>query len=293
MHELTTVAIEAMAPLYPELRRDAPNILTVMDGEEAAFSTTLRTGTAIFEVAVEENKRENSPSISGTQAFQLHDTYGFPIDLTLEMAAEQGLSVDEDGFRRLMTEQKERARRDAAEKKTGNVDVSVFADLLERSGSVAFTGYDVISGEATVLGLLVDGLPVPSAGAGTELDVILDRTPFYAEGGGQLADSGVITVDGGVVDIADVQTPLRRPHRAPRPGQVRRDRHRRAGARGDRHRAPPGAVPLAHRDPPRAPRAAQRAGGVGGPGGLGELARQAQVRLHRPGRGAALGARRR
>ena len=105
MHELTTVAIEAMAPLYPELRRDAPNILTVMDAEEAAFSSTLRTGTAIFEVAVEENKRKNSPSISGTQAFQLHDTYGFPIDLTLEMAAEQGLSVDEDGFRRLMAEQ--------------------------------------------------------------------------------------------------------------------------------------------------------------------------------------------
>ena len=208
MNDLTTVAIEAMAPLYPELRRDAPNILTVMDAEEAAFSTTLRTGTAIFEVAVEENKRKNLPSISGTQAFQLHDTYGFPIDLTLEMAAEQGLSVDEDGFRRLMAEQKDRARRDAAEKKTGNVDVSVFADMLERSGSVAFTGYDVISGEATVLGLLVDGIPVPSAGAGTELDVILDRTPFYAEGGGQLADSGVITVDGGVVDIADVQTPL-------------------------------------------------------------------------------------
>jgi alanyl-tRNA synthetase len=208
MHELSGTAIEAMAPLYPELRRDAPNILTVMDGEETAFSSTLRTGTAIFEVAVEENRRKNSPAISGVQAFQLHDTYGFPIDLTLEMAAEQGLSVDEDGFRRLMTEQRDRARRDAAEKKTGNVDVSVFAGLLERSGAVTFTGYDQVSGEATVAGLLVDGIPVPSAGAGTELDVILDRTPFYAQGGGQLSDSGVITVDGGVVDVFEVQTPL-------------------------------------------------------------------------------------
>ena len=160
MHELTAVAIEAMGPLYPELRRDAPNIHTVIDAEEAAFASTLRTGTAIFEAAVEENKRKNRSSISGAQAFQLHDTYGFPIDLTLEMAAEQGLSVDEDGFRRLMSEQKERARKDAAEKKTGNVDISVFADVLERSGSVTFTGYDQISGEATVLGLLVNGVPV-------------------------------------------------------------------------------------------------------------------------------------
>jgi alanyl-tRNA synthetase len=208
IHELTTVAIEAMAPLYPELRRDAANIHTVMDAEEAAFGSTLRTGTAIFEAAVEENRRKSLNAISGAQAFQLHDTYGFPIDLTLEMAAEQGLSVDEDGFRRLMAEQKDRARRDAAGKKTGNVDISVFADLLERSGSVTFTGYDQISGEATVLGLLVNGIPVPSAGAGTEVDVVLDRTPFYAEGGGQLADSGVITTDGSIVDVSDVQTPL-------------------------------------------------------------------------------------
>jgi alanyl-tRNA synthetase len=208
IHELTSVTIEAMAPLYPELRRDAANIHTVMDAEEAAFGSTLRTGTAIFEAAVEENRRKSLKAISGAQAFQLHDTYGFPIDLTLEMAAEQGLSVDEDGFRRLMAEQKERARKDAAGKKTGNVDISVFADLLERSGSVTFTGYDQISGEATVVGLLVDGIPVPNAGAGTELDVILDRTPFYAEGGGQLADAGAITTDGSIVDVSDVQTPL-------------------------------------------------------------------------------------
>ena len=208
MHELTAVAIEAMAPLYPELQRDAPNIHTVIDAEEAAFASTLRTGTAIFEAAVEENKRKSRNTISGAQAFQLHDTYGFPIDLTLEMASEQGLSVDEDGFRRLMAEQKERAKKDAAEKKTGNVDISVFADMLERSGSVTFTGYDQVSGEAAVLGLLVDGVPVHTAGAGTELDVVLDRTPFYAEGGGQLADGGVITTDGSIVDVFDVQTPL-------------------------------------------------------------------------------------
>jgi alanyl-tRNA synthetase len=208
MPELTSVTIEAMAPLYPELSRDAANIRTVLDAEEAAFASTLRTGTAIFDASVEENRRKNSATLSGAQAFQLHDTYGFPIDLTLEMAAEQGLTVDEEGFRRLMAEQRERAKRDAAEKKTGNADISAFAEMLERSGTVTFTGYDQISGEATILGLLVDGAPVPVAGAGTEVDVVLDRTPFYAEGGGQLADSGTITADGGVVAVSDVQTPL-------------------------------------------------------------------------------------
>jgi alanyl-tRNA synthetase len=208
MHELTSVALEAMADLYPELSRVAANIHTVIDAEEAAFASTLRTGTAIFDASVEENRRKGSAALSGAQAFQLHDTYGFPIDLTLEMAAEQGLTVDEEGFRRLMAQQRERAKRDAAEKKTGNADISAFAEMLERSGAVTFTGYDQISGEATILGLLVNGVPVPTAGAGTEVDVVLDRTPFYAEGGGQLADEGTISVDGGEIAVRDVQTPL-------------------------------------------------------------------------------------
>ncbi|MBV9205120.1 MAG: alanine--tRNA ligase, partial [Actinobacteria bacterium] len=203
MHELTSVAIDAMGQLYPELRRDAANIHTVIDAEEAAFASTLRTGTAIFDASAEELRRKNSTTLSGAQAFQLHDTYGFPIDLTLEMAAEQGLTVDEEGFRRLMAQQRERAKRDAAEKKTGNADISAFADLLERSGAVTFTGYDQIAGEATVLGLLVGGVPVQVAGAGTEVDVVLDRTPFYAEGGGQLADAGRITTDGGEIAVFD------------------------------------------------------------------------------------------
>ncbi|MGH3256014.1 MAG: alanine--tRNA ligase [Streptosporangiaceae bacterium] len=208
MHDLTTVAIEAMGELYPELRRDAANIHTVIDGEESAFSSTLRTGTAIFEAAVEENKRKSLRTLSGAQAFQLHDTYGFPIDLTLEMAAEQGLSVDEEGFRRLMGEQRERAKKDAAEKKTGNSDVSVLAEMLERSGAVTFTGYDEVAGEATILGLLVNGAPVPSAGQGTDVDVVLDRTPFYAEGGGQLSDAGRIIMTSGEIEVFDVQTPM-------------------------------------------------------------------------------------
>jgi alanyl-tRNA synthetase len=213
LHELTGAAIEAYGPQFPNLVRDAANIQTVIEAEEAAFLGTLRTGSVIFDTAVADVKRRGGSTLGGDQAFQLHDTYGFPIDLTLEMAAEQGLKVDEDTFRRLMGEQRERARKDAQEKKTGNADISVFASLLEQSGQVTFTGYDQITGEATVVGLLVDGAPVPAADAGTEVGVVLDRTPFYAEGGGQLADTGVIRVSGvgeaeALVEVLDVQQPL-------------------------------------------------------------------------------------
>jgi alanyl-tRNA synthetase len=214
LHELSAVAIDALGDQYPELHRDAPNIHTVIDAEESVFLGTLRTGTAIFDAAVEETRRRRADTIRGDQAFQLHDTYGFPIDLTLEMAAEQGLAVDEPEFRRLMAQQRQRAKEDAAGKKTGNADISVFAAILERSGPVAFTGYDQVAGDATVTGLLVGGAAVPAAGAGTEVDVVLDRTPFYPEGGGQLADAGQISARRGgagddvCVQITDVQRPV-------------------------------------------------------------------------------------
>jgi alanyl-tRNA synthetase len=214
LHELTSVAIGALGEQYQDLIRDAPNIHTVIDAEETAFLGTLRTGSAIFDAAVEETKRRGAEIIRGDQAFQLHDTYGFPIDLTLEMAAEQGLTVDEDQFRRLMGEQRQRAKADAAGKKTGNADISVFAGILEQAGRVQFTGYDEVAGDATVIGLLVNGASVPAAGAGTAVDVILDRTPFYAEGGGQLADNGAIVSigsgagEGARVTVTDVQTPV-------------------------------------------------------------------------------------
>jgi alanyl-tRNA synthetase len=208
MHELTAVAIDVMGELYPELKADAPQIHGVIDAEEASFLGTLRTGTAIFDAAVEETKRKSATVLSGDQAFQLHDTYGFPIDLTLEMASEQGLKVDEEGFRRLMKEQRDRAKADAAAKKTGNADISVFGQILEKAGKVEFLGYDQVTAESEVVGLLVDGASVPAAGPGTTVEVVLGRTPFYAEGGGQLADQGVIRADGAEVEVVDVQSPV-------------------------------------------------------------------------------------
>ncbi|MBE1535810.1 alanine--tRNA ligase [Actinomadura algeriensis] len=210
MHELTAVAVAAMGEQYPELVRTAANIHAVIDAEEDSFLQTLRTGTAIFDTAVAETKGSGRSALAGDQAFKLHDTYGFPIDLTLEMAAEQGLQVDETGFRRLMQEQRDRAKKDARDKKTGNLDVSVLDTLLTGAGGrVDFTGYTDVTGEARLVGLLINGAGAQAAGEGAEVEVVLDRTPFYAEGGGQLADHGVIRFgNGAVVEIDDVQSPL-------------------------------------------------------------------------------------
>ncbi|MBO3747722.1 alanine--tRNA ligase [Streptosporangiaceae bacterium NEAU-GS5] len=208
MHHLTETTIAVMGEQYPELKADATQIHHVIDAEEASFLGTLRTGTAIFDTAVEETKRKGHTVLQGDQAFQLHDTYGFPIDLTLEMASEQGLSVDEEGFRRLMQEQRQRAKADAKAKKTGNADISVFGQILERAGKVDFLGYDHIVADAEVIGILVDGAAAPVASEGTTVELVLNRTPFYAEGGGQLADQGVVRTSGGEVEIVDVQSPI-------------------------------------------------------------------------------------
>ncbi|MQA93317.1 MAG: alanine--tRNA ligase [Streptosporangiales bacterium] len=214
LHELTATAIGAMGDQYPELIRDAARIRTVIDAEEESFAGTLRTGTALFDAAAEETKRASSGTLSGDQAFQLHDTYGFPIELTLEMAAEQGLTVDEEGFRRLMAEQRQRAKADAQAKKTGNADITAYAEVLEaglagHSVISQFIGYEQVTAEARVAGLLLDGVPAPAASEGQVVELVLDRTPFYAEGGGQLADHGLIRLDNGAeVEVLDVQAPL-------------------------------------------------------------------------------------
>jgi alanyl-tRNA synthetase len=207
--ELLPVSRDAMAASYPELARDFERISSYAYAEEEAFLATLRSGTNILDTAVEETRAHGGTLLSGEQAFQLHDTYGFPIDLTLEMAAEQGLSVDEDGFRRLMTEQRQRAKADAQARKTGHADLSAYRSVLDASGTSTFTGYFEIEREARVVGLLGPaGATLPGAGEGDEIEVVLDATPFYAEGGGQQPDNGVIEAGGGRLEVFDVQSPM-------------------------------------------------------------------------------------
>ncbi|MFF1699154.1 alanine--tRNA ligase [Streptomyces sp. NPDC058257] len=207
--ELVGTVIESMGEQYPELRSDRKRIETVALAEEAAFLKALKGGTNILDTAVTETKTAGGKVLSGDKAFLLHDTWGFPIDLTLEMAAEQGLTVDEDGFRRLMKEQRERAKADAQAKKTGHADLHAYREIADNSGATDFTGYTLTENEAVIVGLLVNGVSSPAAREGDEVEVVLDRTPFYAEGGGQIADSGRIRLDNGaVVEIRDVQKPV-------------------------------------------------------------------------------------
>ncbi|HJE58455.1 MAG TPA: alanine--tRNA ligase [Nocardiopsis listeri] len=209
LHELTAVGIDAMKDIYPDLLDKADVVHSVIDNEEKNFAETLRAGTTLFGRAAERTRTAGGTVFSGSDAFQLHDTYGFPIDLTLEMASEQGLSVDEGAFRELMQRQKDTAKADAKAKKLGNADISLYGRMHEETGDTDFLGYTDSDSESHVKGIVVDGEGAPAAKAGEKVEIVLDRTPFYAESGGQLADKGTLTVDGrGVVDIEDVQKPL-------------------------------------------------------------------------------------
>ncbi len=209
MRELVSASIEAMGPQYPELELERARIHTVAEAEEASFLQTLKAGTQIFDLAAVGAKQSGETRLGGDAAFKLHDTYGFPIDLTLEMAAEQGLEVDQDGFRRLMAEQRERAKADSRAKKSGHVDVAAYRELADVAGRTDFTGYTELRSEGIVKGILRDGGVVPAATAGDEVELVLDRTPFYAEGGGQLADAGLVTLsNGATLEVDDVQQPV-------------------------------------------------------------------------------------
>ncbi|GAB3279830.1 alanine--tRNA ligase [Parasphingorhabdus pacifica] len=203
--EFSKIVRDAMSPSYPELVTEFDRIDSVMRNEEEAFLATLSTGSKIFDVAVAETRKSGGSQLPGAKAFQLHDTYGFPIDLTLEMASEQGLSVDEQGFRELMSEQRERAKEDARARKTGHADLSTYRSLLDQHGDTEFIGYTDLESKSRVLGLLVNGAPVQVAGAGNEVELVLDRTPFYAEGGGQIADTGTLVGPSVQLQVTDVQ----------------------------------------------------------------------------------------
>ncbi|RBY85680.1 alanine--tRNA ligase [Blastococcus sp. TF02A-30] len=209
--ELLPVSRDAMKASYPELETDFARISSVAYAEEEAFRRTLTSGTALFDTAVAQAKQAGAATLSGAQAFSLHDTYGFPIDVTLEMAAEQGVTVDEEGFRALMTEQRDRARADARAKRTGAVDVLAYRRLLAEHGPTDWQAYETLRTDSRVLGVVSEGDDEAArpVGPGEITRVVLDRTPFYAESGGQVADAGVLTWDGGRAEVIDVQRPVK------------------------------------------------------------------------------------
>ncbi|MDR1387546.1 MAG: alanine--tRNA ligase [Propionibacteriaceae bacterium] len=205
--QLLPVSRDVMSASYPEIDQQWERVSFLAYAEEESFRRTLTEGTRIFDLAVSGLRREGGAELSGDRAFRLHDTYGFPIDLTLEMAEEQGIAVDAEGFRALMAEQKQRAKLDARLKKGNLVSTDVYADL-RRGGETVFLGYDELKVETGVRGLILDGRPVRQAEVGQTVEIVLAETPFYAESGGQDADSGVITGHGLSMDVVDVQRPV-------------------------------------------------------------------------------------
>ncbi len=205
--ELLDVSRQQMNASYPEIDSQWERIAQTAEREEAAFRRTVAEGTRIFDVAVSDARSQSSATLSGERAFQLHDTYGFPIDLTLEMAAEQGLQVDQDRFRALMKEQKDRAKADARAKKGGAASTEAYTQLRQ-AGETRFVGYSELAAESRVLGILADGQPVDSAQQGDTVEVVLAETPFYAESGGQDADTGQLFGTGLAMDVVDVQKPV-------------------------------------------------------------------------------------
>jgi alanyl-tRNA synthetase len=198
----------AMVDAYPELETEYKRINTTVLAEEEAFLRTLTSGTQVLETAIETAKAAGEKSLSGETVFLLHDTYGFPIDLTVEIAEENDLTVDRSEFTALMSEQKNRAKADAKMKKAGNTDLSVYGDF-RMQGVTKFTGYEELVSNGKVLGIIADGQQVTKASAGSIVEVILDETSFYAESGGQTADAGTIYGDGFSLEVLDVQKPVK------------------------------------------------------------------------------------
>ena len=206
--ELFPASRDAMKASYPEVATDYDRISRLALAEEETFLRTLASGTTILDVAVSRTQQSGSTELPSDTAFLLHDTYGFPIDLTLEIAEEAGLTVDRDAFDALMHHQRTIAKADAKSKKQHLADLSVYSDF-RALGETVFTGYEHLTTESTILGLIVDGGSVPTATAGQIAEVILAETSLYAESGGQEADAGTIVGSGFQLEVLDVQRPVK------------------------------------------------------------------------------------
>lgn len=209
MQTLAESAISAMAPQYPELNDSRSRIVSIVNAEENTFRQTLATGSQLFEQVATQARQAGSKILSGDKVFALHDTYGFPIDLTMEMAEEAGLEVDREEFTRLMQEQRQRAKADSIARKSDYAATTAYKDILATGGLTEFLGYSEVVSEAVITGIVEAGESKPVASAGASIELILNRTPFYAESGGQLGDHGSLaTTSGATMRVTDVQSPV-------------------------------------------------------------------------------------
>ncbi|WP_306233834.1 alanine--tRNA ligase [Agrococcus beijingensis] len=212
VHEATfptlfRASFDAMSTAYPELQESFGRIERMAIAEEETFLKTLESGSTVLDLAMDGVRRDSGHVVPGKTAFLLHDTYGFPIDLTMEIAEEAGLEVDRSTFETLMSEQRTRAKADAKSRRRQLADLSVYSELRGK-GETAFLGYDELEADGEVIGIIADGAQVASAGVDQEVEVILTATPLYAESGGQDSDQGRLVGQGFEADVLDVQRPV-------------------------------------------------------------------------------------
>jgi alanyl-tRNA synthetase len=206
--ELFPASRDAMQSQYPDVATEFDRTSRLAIVEEETFLKTLAAGTTILDLAVSRAQQAGSSQLPSDSVFLLHDTYGFPIDLTLEIAEEAGLSVDREAFDALMHRQRTMAKEDAKAKKQHLADLSVYS-AFRAQGETVFTGYEYLDTETTILGLIVDGASVNRATAGQIAEVIVAETSLYPESGGQEADSGTIVGKGFELEVLDVQRPVK------------------------------------------------------------------------------------
>ncbi|MER6916892.1 alanine--tRNA ligase [Streptomyces sp. NPDC000594] len=238
----TTSVITNLGDVRPELTAQATLIEQVVTAEEESFTRTLTQGTRLLDAAITRTRASRSAALPGDTAFELADTYGFPLELTVEAARDAGLTVDEDRFGVLLDEQRKRAKTGGRARTAEALRrMDTYRELAAHLPRTDFVGYEQLSAEATVTGLIAGGTVVPAATEGAEVELVLDRSPFYAEAGGQIGDTGTLTMsDGTVLGITDTRYGLEgfRVHtarvlegelRTGTVGEARVDAERRAG----------------------------------------------------------------
>lgn len=205
--ELVDVVVETMGEAYPELAKNRAFISSIVRSEEERFTQTLRSGLAYFQRAVEELRERGGDTLPGEVAFHLHDTLGFPLELTRELSREEGLSLDEEGFHALMEEQRERARAARVEAGYASQVREIYGEVLDNYGETLFTGYETLTDKARLVAVVREGRAAAEASEGEEVEFFLDRTPFYGEKGGQVGDRGTIRSPSGEAEVLDTYHP--------------------------------------------------------------------------------------
>ncbi|MGY1437095.1 alanine--tRNA ligase-related protein [Streptomyces reniochalinae] len=205
--ETTTSFIANLGPVWPELATQAELIAQVTTAEEESFTRTLTQGTRLLDAAISRTRSSGSAALPGETAFELADTYGFPLELTVEAAHEAGLTVDEDRFADLLDQQRKRSQSGGKAKTTQALrQMDTYRELAGHLPPTEFLGYEHLEAEAAVKGLVTGGTIAPAASEGDEIELVLDRSPFYAEAGGQVGDTGIFTTaDGATVRITDTR----------------------------------------------------------------------------------------